>query len=93
MDGTSSEIKMQSQELSECQWQDLSFLKNNTYYPIDNHVMHATILKQIRDDGKCEDNKGEEDVLNQLRYKTFFQRKAVNYGRPQNYFVKYSGKE
>ena len=91
MDGTSSEISMQSQELSECQWQDLKFLKNNTYYPIDNHVMHSTILKHINDDGQWIDN--NDVILNQLRCKSWFSQKAVNYGRPQNYFIKYSGKE
>jgi hypothetical protein len=83
-DGAEDKIDMQETELSKCEWLSFKDLRDIQFYSIANQIMTDIILPNVSDEGKWighhySDN--PEDVFENLRYKSFGQKKAELFGR------------
>ena len=82
-EGRGDKIKMQETELSKCEWLSFKDIRDVQFYSIANQIMTDIILPNVNDQGKwmghqyCDD----KDVIENLRYKSFGQKKAELFGR------------
>lgn len=92
-----TQIAMQSSEISQCEWLPFSEMRKLKFYSIANQVVWRYILPNVSDDGKwvgfTHYNSNSDSVLDNLRFKTLGRTQTQVAGREQAFYTLWEGSE
>lgn len=94
-----TDIKMQENEISKCEWLSLKDLREQQLYSVANHLIKNIVLPCVSDDGQWIGRQDLADpslpqydrLIENLKYKTFDMTEWEVFGNRNNFFSVYQG--